>query len=81
MATNRTRADIARVLKTSGEGVLPNALPAPLSSVTANSRYPHQRTGGCVATDAGESKFKHPATRTFQAVRRVNSELEEMSRR
>ncbi len=39
-------ADIAWVLKTYGESVLLNALPAPLSSETANSRDPHQRTGG-----------------------------------
>ncbi len=63
-------ADIAWVLKPMVKSVLPNALPAPLSSVTRTADDPHQRTGGSRGCcNAVKDKFKHPATRTFQAVR------------
>ncbi len=74
-------ADIARVLKTYGEERFAKRIARAI--VERNREQPMTRTKELAEVVAAatpvKDKFKHPATRTFRAVRIwVNSELEEI---
>ncbi|EJR9844919.1 16S rRNA (cytosine(1402)-N(4))-methyltransferase RsmH [Cronobacter sakazakii] len=78
---NAEEADIAWVLKTFGEERFAKRIARAI--VERNRELPMTRTKELAEVVAAatpvKDKFKHPATRTFQAVRiRVNSELEEI---